>query len=128
MKNIASRIFLVTSLLIVAGVLTFGYFLFRPELTVTTKDEVVQIHTLTLGEYYTPILALQIEEPGEGLVVEFTANSEKSMMHTVSITSGKNEFSDMYLNGYIIKGRQYEFKNDTVYQVTATWNSRSATS
>ena len=87
----------------------------------------IKIKTLSLGEYYSSVKTLEIYEAlSKKEVVAFVAKSEKSRMHTVTVRSGRNEFNDMYLDGYDISypsEDEYIFKSEIPYRVVVKWQS-----
>lgn len=100
--------------------------LFEYSLRASVKaDGALQIQTLFLGEYYTPVTLLEIQESNTGnRVVTLLAKSENSRMHTVTIRKGVNLFNDVYLDGYVVNymsGNQYSFIAGKRYTARVEW-------
>jgi len=99
------------------------------KLEVDVNKDGVKIKTLALGGYYSSVNTLEIyEKLSKRKVVEFLTKSEKSRMHTVTVRSGKNEFNDMYLDGYDINfpsDNEYIFKSGVPYRVVVKWQTSS---
>jgi len=99
------------------------------KLEVDVNKDGVKIKTLALGGYYSSVNTLEIyEKLSKRKVVEFLTKSEKSRMHTVTVRSGKNEFNDMYLDGYdnnYPSDNEYIFKSGVPYRVVVKWQTSS---
>jgi len=98
--------------------------LFSYKLSVTEKIGGIELHTLSLGEYFTPVEELRISDNMGNDIVKFIAKSEKSAMHTVTVDEGVNSFKDMYLEGYDISySRQipYQFVGGHKYTAKVKW-------
>lgn len=115
-------------LAVIVGIGWFGLAkLFGYELTVTQISNGVELHTLQLGEYYTPVKELSIYEESGNEVVRFVAENKKSMMHTVAVESGQNVFGDHFLNSYSIiysNGSSYSFQPGKIYNVKVLWQNQ----
>lgn len=114
------------ALLVIAFYISNAY---EYTLEVHVDRDGIKINTIALGGYYSSVKTLEIYETlSKRKVVAFVAKSEKSRMHTVTVRSGKNEFNDMYLDGYDINypsEDEYIFKSGVPYRVVVKWQSSS---
>ena len=113
-------------LVIFSLVAYYVVYLFSYQLTITKKVGGVELHTLQLGEYFSPVEELRISDEQNNSVVLFKANTEHPVMHTVTITTGVNEFNDMYLENYDIiyaNEKPYIFLKGKSYKVLVKWSS-----
>lgn len=99
---------------------------FEYSLRATIKgDGSIQIQTLSLGEYYTPVTRFEIYESDTAMkVLTLVAKTENSRMHTVTLRNGINLFNDVYLDGYMVKykdNKTYIFQSDVRYIVKVKW-------
>ena len=124
------RSILATIAIGVAGFVAAGVWvsrqMFTPHFSITENENGIALHSLRLGEYYTPVQELTIVDERGSVVARFVAKTEQSMMHTVTVAIGRNEFKDLYLDGYSIEGIEYEFLVDVVYKAHVRWPSREA--
>lgn len=109
----------VLSIAAISIFLLAAWFYFRYSdysVSVTIKDDgSVILHSLFLGEYYTPVTLFEVYESNtNNSVVKLKANTENSRIHSVTIREGVNQFRDMYLDGYIV-----EYKNNSPYYFKA---------
>lgn len=127
MRRIAKNIVLSVSVMAII-VVAVWYFVNVTEcsLEASVKDDAaVQIQTLFLGEYYTPVTSLEIQESNTGnVILALVAKSEESRMHTVTLRKGENQFNDVYLDGYVVNyrgGSPYSFVSGKKYTVKVEW-------
>lgn len=125
MKLSTKRIVLLAlSLLMISSLIYYGVTFFNYELTITRKANGVELHTLQLGEYFSPVQELHILDEQRNIVVLFMAKSENSAMHTVTINAGVNRFNDMYLENYDISypsKKAYTFLKEERYEAVVKW-------
>lgn len=111
---------------VVLAIISVTFLFFKSYLIVDDSTEVVSIKTLVLGEYYSPVKEMIITDKKESkTVLKIKAKTEKSRMHTITITKGVNDFNNMYLDTYEIiypESQAYAFKVGITYIVKVKWN------
>lgn len=127
MKRLAKRSALsLTALTLTAVAVYYVLNIFEYSLLATVRDDgTVQIQTLSLGEYYTPVTSFEIYEFNTGnKVVTLVAKSENSRMHTVTLRTGVTHFNDVYLDDYVVNyvdGNHYSFIAGVSYTAKVRW-------
>ncbi|MCJ8314220.1 MAG: hypothetical protein HRU38_18885 [Saccharospirillaceae bacterium] len=105
--------------------------LFNYELTVSNSDDGVIIQVLSLGEYHSPVLELEISDSNNIVVVKLKTKSNNSVLHTVLINEGVTKFDDIYLDQYEVvypQSQIYKFIKHEQYNISVKWKFNNAQS